>query len=325
MRVPGKVLFAFFVLLPAWGLAQPISVHDPVMIRHDSTFYLFCTGMGIDCWSSADLKTWKKEKPVFKNPPEWAVNSVPGFKGHIWAPDISFHKGLYYLYYSVSSFGKNTSCIGLATNVTLDPSDPQFKWIDHGKVIQSVPNRDFWNAIDPNLIVDDNGDGWLNFGSFWGGIKMVKLTDDFTRPDSLQIWYTLAKRERSYALDDDDPGNGAIEAPFVFKKGNYYYLFVSFDYCCRGLKSNYKIMAGRSEKVSGPYLDRNGKKLTAGGGTLILQGNDKWAGVGHNGICSVNDRDYIVFHGYDVSDNGKSKLLIREIKWTNDGWPEVGW
>jgi arabinan endo-1,5-alpha-L-arabinosidase len=325
MRVPGKILFAFLVFLPAWGLAQSIVVHDPVMIRHDSTFYLFCTGMGIDCWSSADMKTWKKEKPVFNKPPEWAVNSVPGFKGHIWAPDISFHNGLYYLYYSVSSFGKNTSCIGLATNVTLDPSDPQFKWIDHGKVIQSVPNRDFWNAIDPNLIVDDNGDGWLNFGSFWGGIKMVKLTDDFTRPDSLQIWYTLAKRERSYALDDDDPGNGAIEAPFVFKKGNYYYLFVSFDYCCRGLKSNYKIMAGRSEKVSGPYLDRNGKKLTAGGGTLILQGNDKWAGVGHNGICSVNDRDYIVFHGYDVSDNGKSKLLIREIKWTNDGWPEVGW
>jgi arabinan endo-1,5-alpha-L-arabinosidase len=325
MRVPGKVLFAFLVLLPAWGFAQPIIVHDPVMIRHDSTFYVFCTGMGIDCWSSADMKTWKKEKPVFNRPPEWAVNSVPGFKGHIWAPDISFHNGLYYLYYSVSGFGKNTSCIGLATNVTLDPSDPQFKWIDHGKVIQSVPNRDFWNAIDPNLIVDENGHGWLDFGSFWGGIKMVKLDDDFTRPDSLQIWYTLAKRERSYSLDDDDPGNGAIEAPFVLKKGSYYYLFVSFDYCCRGLKSNYKIMAGRSEKVSGPYLDRNGKKLTAGGGTLILQGNDKWAGVGHNGICSVNDRNYIVFHGYDVSDNGKSKLLIREIKWTDDGWPEVGW
>jgi arabinan endo-1,5-alpha-L-arabinosidase len=324
MRVPGKVLFAFLVFLPAWGLAQPIIVHDPVMIRHDSTFYLFCTGMGIDCWSSPDMKTWKREKPVFNRPPGWAVNSVPGFKGHIWAPDISFHNGLYYLYYSVSAFGKNTSCIGLATNVTLDPSAPQFKWIDHGKVIQSVPNRDFWNAIDPNLVVDDKGHGWLNFGSFWGGIKMVKLTDDFTRPDSLQVWYTLAKRERSYSLDDDDPGDGAIEAPFVFKKGSYYYLFVSFDYCCRGLKSNYKIMAGRSEKVTGPYLDRNGKKLTAGGGTLLLQGNDKWAGVGHNGICSVNNRDYVVFHGYDVSDNGKPKLLIREIKWTDDGWPEVG-
>ena len=63
----------------------------------------------------------------------------------------------------------------------------QFKWIDHGKVIQSVPNRDFWNAIDPNLIVDENQTGWLNFGSFWGGIKMVKLNADYTAVDTFRF------------------------------------------------------------------------------------------------------------------------------------------
>jgi arabinan endo-1,5-alpha-L-arabinosidase len=74
----------------------------------------------------------------------------------------------YYLYYAVSAFGKNTSAIGVATNKTLDPSDKNFNWIDHGEVIESVPGRDLWNAIDPNLIIAEN-EPWLVFGSFWNG------------------------------------------------------------------------------------------------------------------------------------------------------------
>jgi len=82
-------------------------------------------------------------------------------------------------------------------------------------------------------------------------------------------------------------------------------------------------MIGRSEHVTGPYTDRNGEKLTAGGGSLLLEGNKDWLGIGHNGICSYRGKDYIVFHGYDASDNGKSKLLIREITWNEDDWPQI--
>src|SRR6187397_1750216 len=73
-------------------------VHDPVMIQQGNMYYLFCTGFGISVFTSADLKNWKKEKPVFDTAPKWAVEAVPGFKGHIWAPDISYHNGKYYLY-----------------------------------------------------------------------------------------------------------------------------------------------------------------------------------------------------------------------------------
>ncbi|HEX9935178.1 MAG TPA: family 43 glycosylhydrolase, partial [bacterium] len=128
---------------------EKIQVHDPVMIRQDGTYYLFCTGMGISRWSSQDLVNWKREKPVFDKAPAWAVQAVPGYRGHTWAPDISYHNGRYVLFYSVSAFGKNTSCIGLATNKTLHPDDPEYKWVDHGKVVESVPGRDMWNAIDP--------------------------------------------------------------------------------------------------------------------------------------------------------------------------------
>ena len=312
----------FASLLNAQQLQHDIPVHDPVIIRQDSTFYIFCTGVGISVWSSHDMKNWKKEAPVFNTPPQWALNAVPGFKGHIWAPDITYHNGLYYLYYAVSAFGKNTSCIGLAVNKTLNSSSPFFKWIDKGKVIQSIPGRDMFNAIDPNLIIDENKQGWLAFGSFWNGIKLVGLNDSLTAPQAQEHWYTIASRKRSFDIADTLAGDAAIEAPFVFKKDKYYYLFVSFDYCCRGEKSTYKIMAGRSEKVTGPYLDKEGLPMMYGGGSLVLEGDKRWHGTGHNAVIDVGGEDYMVFHGYDATDNGKSKLRIEKIKWV-DGWPAV--
>ncbi len=300
-----------------------VTVHDPVMIRQDSAYYLFCTGFGISTWSSPDMRNWEKGKPVFDKAPEWAVNLIPGFKGHIWAPDISFQNGKYYLYYSVSAFGKNTSCIGLATNKSLQPDDPAYGWEDQGMVIQSVPGRDLWNAIDPNLAFDQEQNPWMVFGSFWSGIKLVKLNSDLKSPAEPQEWYTVCKRERDFTTDDTDAGEGSVEAPFIFKKDPYYYLFVSFDFCCRGLKSNYKIMVGRSQKITGPYLDRAGKRLDQGGGTMVLAGNELWPGVGHNATYTIDGIDYIVFHGYDAADNGRSKLLIRQIHWDDEGWPLI--
>ena len=301
-----------------------IPVHDPVIIRQDSAYYIFCTGQGITAFSSQDMKHWKQLKPVFDKAPQWAVDAISSFKGHIWAPDISYHNGQYYLYYAVSAFGKNTSCIGLATNKTLDPSSPNFKWIDHGKVIQSVPGRDMWNAIDPNLIMDENNIPWLAFGSFWNGMKLVKLDSTLTAVAEPQEWYTVAARKRDYILPDSVAGDAAIEAPFIYRHGKYFYLFVSFDYCCRGEKSTYKMMVGRSEKVTGPYADKDGVPMNLGGGSTVLEGDKNWHGVGHNAVAGFNSTDYLIFHGYDATDNGRSKLRIEKIAWVND-WPVVGW
>ncbi|WP_082489070.1 family 43 glycosylhydrolase [Dyadobacter sp. Leaf189] len=193
------------------SLFKNIPAHDPVMIRQDGTYYAFTTGRGITIWSSKDMENWKKEKPVFASPPEWAVKAVPGFKGQIWAPDISFHNGLYYLYYSISTFGKKRSCIGLATNKALDPKSPDYHWTDHQQVVESVSGRDEWNAIDPNLILDESKQPWLSFGSFWNGIKLVKLNPDAkaiaTDP---QEWYTLASVPKTASKSKS--GNGAVDA-----------------------------------------------------------------------------------------------------------------
>jgi arabinan endo-1,5-alpha-L-arabinosidase len=309
-----------------------VSVHDPVIIRQKGTTYVFCTGRGIAVWSSTNMEEWKHEKPVFATPPAWTTAAVPTFDGHFWAPDISFYDGKYYLYYAISAFGKNTSCIGLAINATLDPADPHFKWEDKGKVVQSIPGQDNWNAIDPNLITDDAGVPYLAFGSFWGGLQLARLT-----PDRLQLaegrdkFLMIASRKPDPAAPNPpalagnppDAGGNAIEAPFLFKHGDYFYLFASIDYCCRGPRSNYKMIVGRAKKVTGPYVDKEEKPLARGGGTILLEGDAQWYGVGHNAVCTFDGVDYIVFHGYDAADHAISKLRIEKLSWDADGWPVV--
>lgn len=328
-------LALFFVFTGAF--AQP-PAHDPVAIQCDGTWYLFCTGNGVSIFTSSDREHWEYAGRVFDNPPQWALETVPGYRGHTWAPDIYHHNGLYYLYYSCSSFGKNDSAIGVATNRTLNPASEDYRWEDQGCVVRSVAGRDLWNAIDPNLFVDEDNTPWLSFGSFWGGIKMVRLDQTLTRVAEPQEWYPLCRRPEGTAEDtsatdeaikadprgtDFNPGNGAVEAPFIVKRNGYYYLFVSYDLCCRGARSTYKVVAGRSRKVTGPYLDKDGVSLMEGGGTPVLVGNERYPGVGHCAVVPTEEGDQLFFHCYDKEMNYNSHLLTRPLRWDRDGWPLV--
>lgn len=322
-KIIATPLALFMLLITTVSLAQNNIVHDPVVIKQKDTYYLYCTGKGISVLSSKDLKNWQPEPPIFKEKPHWVDAVVPNFDNHIWAPDISFHNNTYYLYYSVSAFAKNTSAIGVATNTTLNPKDPAYKWIDHGIVMQSQPNRDMWNAIDPNLIFDDSNTPWLTFGSFWEGLKMVKLNPDLKSITNPQEWHTIAKRKRTFDLPDTDPGDAALEAPFIFKKKGYYYLFLSWDLCCRGDKSTYKVVVGRSKNPTGPYLDKTGKSLAEGGGSLVVEGDENYFGVGHNSVYTFDNKDYIFYHGYEKKSNGTPKLIVKELLWDTEDWPSL--
>ena len=313
-------------------LVEYPDAHDPVVAFCDGRYYVFTTGLG--CMSSDDLKTWRIEQRVLSETPKWA--SDKGFRWMPWAPDIQYHNGTWYLYYSYSVFGRNISAIGVATNKTLNPESPDFKWEDQGMIVESIPGRDEWNAIDPNMIVDENGTGWLCFGSFWRGIKMFKLDETMTKMAEPQEWYPLCRRPEGTTLDiagkadgikrdprgpDYDPGNGAVEAPFIFRHGNYYYLFVSYDLCCRGKNSTYNVVVGRADKVMGPYVDKDGVPLMQGGGTLVAKGDERYSGMGHCAVVTFDGQDYMFLHGYDGQADYRSKLLVGKISWTPDGWP----
>ncbi len=308
---------------PFTVLSTQVSIHDPAMAREGDTYYLFSSGPGITFYSSRDMKNWKLGGRVFSGEPSWAKSVASRFDGREWAPDIVHRDGQYYLYYAVSAPGENNSAIGLTVNKTLDPASPDYQWKDEGIVLRSMPNRDLWNAIDPNIIVDENGTPWMDFGSFWSGIKLVKLDSSWKAVAEPQEWYAIAKRERSVLVDDAEPGPAQIEGPFIFKKGDYYYLFVSWDLCCRGKDSTYKMMVGRSKDVNGPYLDKDGVSLAGGGGSLLLAGNTAWAGQGGCSAYTFDGKDWLVFHAYEMADNGLQKLRIAEIKWDEEHWPVI--
>jgi arabinan endo-1,5-alpha-L-arabinosidase len=304
--------------------------HDPSIIKDGNTWYLFATATGpnhqgelpIRC--SQDLHHWQACGSVFPTLPEWIKKESPDTKD-LWAPDISYFNGEFHLYYAFSAFGKNTSGIALLTNKTLDPSSPNFHWVEQGLVLRSREEDDF-NAIDPNLVLDSDGHAWLSFGSFWTGIKMRRIdpkTGKLAAEDTKL--YSLASRKRpDNPLPNSPglPGNWqAIEAPFIVHHDGYYYLFVSFDLCCRGIKSNYKTMVGRSSNVTGPYTDADGKPMLEGGGTALLVGNERWIGPGGESILQQKDGDIIVFHAYDGK-TGRPSLQISSIAW-GSGWPHA--
>ncbi len=302
-------------------------VHDPVMAYEDSTYYIYATGMGIQQMTSKDRKTWTVlPNPVMTVIPGWTTDSVPGFGNHVWAPDVIKWHGRWWLSYSCSTFGKNGSAIGLLSTRSLRSN----MWKDEGCIVTSKAKRDEWNAIDPNFVIDDATDTpWLVWGSFWDGIQLARL-DSTMHIAKGEKPRTIARRyATNYKPSEPNPtsrfaGTNAIEAPFIFKHGGYYYLFVSWDYCCRGAKSNYRVAVGRSKTVAGPYLDREGKDMAQGGGTLFIQGDKKeWEAAGHSAAYTFGNEDIFVCHGYSATRNGAAMLIQKPIYWTADGWPEL--
>lgn len=302
-------------------------VHDPSIAVEGGTYYVFSTPVRGDTGEfpircSTNLRVWKRCGYVFKQIPDWIHEASPKTRA-LWAPDISYFNGRYHLYYAYSSFGSNASGIALATNATLNPAGPNYHWRDEGLVLKSVASDDY-NAIDPNIVLDAGGHPWLSFGSFWSGIKMRRIDPATGRPSkSDPTLYSLATRVRPPDASPARPGLPAdwqaIEAPFIVRHGRFFYLFVSFDLCCRGTRSTYRIMVGRSRRVTGPYVDADGKRMLQGGGTQLLAANRRWLGPGGESIPQQPQSDVIVFHAYDAI-TGKPALQVSTLIWKN-GWP----
>ncbi|GAA0482125.1 arabinan endo-1,5-alpha-L-arabinosidase [Paractinoplanes deccanensis] len=281
-----------------------INVHDPGIVKKpDGTYLIAHTGDNIPLKTSADRTAFRDAGVVFPGGASWTT-AYTGGSANLWAPDLSYRNGRYYLYYSASTFGSNRSAIFLATSTT----GASGSWTNQGLVIESRTSDNF-NAIDPNLYVDPSGRWWMSFGSFWSGIKQVQLNP------------STGKRLDSTIRSLAGRGGGAIEAPYLFRHGSYYYLFVSFDLCCRGASSTYRIMVGRSTSPTGPFADRNGTAMTSGGGTEILAGQGSVHGPGGQSVFTDVDADVLVYHYY--ADNGAARLGINLIAYDSAGWPYV--
>jgi hypothetical protein len=298
------------------GVRGSVTIHDPsTIIKCKGRYYIYGTGPGIRSKSSADGVFWTDGPAVFASAPAWVIGAAPGFNGDFWAPDIAYINGRYCLYYSVSSWGSQQSAIGLATNPTLDPTDPAYQWTDQGIVIQSTNGSPF-NTIDPNVTTDANGNPWLVFGSYWNGIYLVQL-DPVT---GLRNATNTTATHLAY--------NGSIEAACIYRRGGYYYLFVNWGSCCDGVNSTYNVRVGRSTSITGPYLDRNGVDLRSNGGTVFAEASGKFTGPGHIGVLEENGQRWFSYHYYDAGAYssgygayGVANFDIQPLTFTADDWP----
>lgn len=316
------------LLLLAWpALAQDLSpapamlgdtrIHDPSVIVEDGHWVSFQTGDegglhqgAIKLKTSPDGVTWSNAGAVGKGVPKW-TQTENGYKSlNIWAPSATKHGDTWYLYYSVSSFGLQISAIGVMTNDAFDPTTPGDGWVDRGMVLKSTARGDF-NAIDPHRIDTADGRAWLSYGSFWSGIKLRELD-----PVSGKL---LA--EDTPRFDLASYGGGVIEAPAILEHDGKFYLFVSYDRCCAGVGSTYRMMVGRADAVTGPYLGKDGTDLLQGGASALLATTGPYIGPGGQEPVFGAPSDMLVYHFYDGDDVGKSKIQIAPIGWDADGWP----
>jgi arabinan endo-1,5-alpha-L-arabinosidase len=286
--------------------------HDPTMIRVDDTYYRFWTGDYIPMATSTDLKNWSNAPSVYGGSyPAWVQSWLGGVPGQTfnfpWAPDVSSFGDEVHLYSSFSAkFGDNISCI-----THLSTSDiSQGNWTDHGPVICTEGNENY-NAIDADVGFDIHGKPYLAFGSFWDGIFAFELAPDGSRQGDELTRLAWANQ---------------IEAPVLFHRCGYHYLFVTWGLCCPGEgrsvnELTYRVAVGRSKDILGPYVDKEGTAMVMGGGTLIVQGDGTtWAAAGHSDLLVDGDKIYHLYHAYRQSDGGAA-LRIVELPFDEDGWP----
>ena len=291
---------------------------DPSMIKdQNGEYHFYATGGGIQQRDSADRYDWPYYPGAlyglvydFNPAPSWTNAYTDGTD--LWAPDVSYHNGQYYMYYAASTFGKTKSAIGLATS----PTAQLGSWTDSGSAVLTSSTCSGSNAIDPGLLVDANGNWWLSFGSYSDGINMVQLNPSTGR--------LLSNTPTCYHLALPLVGT-AIEGAYIYPHGGYYYLFAARYSCCDGSTSNYHIIMGRSTSPTGPYYDRGGLNMASGtgGGTIFLATHGNIIGPGGPGLFRDTDGDVLVYFYYDGNNNGYPTLGINPVAWTSDGWPYV--
>jgi arabinan endo-1,5-alpha-L-arabinosidase len=334
------------IQIPGDGLVETCA--DPSVIRGQQTgdnyWYMYCTTdplndedrtgdnfnfHKIPMLRSLDLVNWTYMGDAFTTVPSWGEPTAG-----VWAPEIDYFNGKYYLYYGITDVKPEVSgepncngdnAIGVATS-----SSPLGPWADIGRPVveprRNGPGCNFFWTFDPEVIEAEPEDEYsaaqkyIYYGSYYGGIQVRKLSaDGFTAPADTAVQVAIGNR---------------YEGPEVIWRDGYYYLFVSASNCCNGPQTGYSVFAGRSPNPTGPFVDREGVSFLAGrvGGTPVLSLNgNRWVGPGHNTVFTdFSGQDWTIYHAIDQNDPyfagtdnfTKRPVLMDALDWI-DGWPTV--
>ena len=290
------------------------SAPDPTVIRaKDGYFYLYGTEdtRNTPIYQSKDLVHWEFVGTAFTDAtrPQWK-----DFKnGNLWAPEIRYFNKKYVLYYSYAVWGnEHDTGVGVATS-----DSPKGPFTDQGRILNTEMTG-VRNCID-QFFYQQGKKKYLFWGSFHG-IYAVELTKDGL------AMKTDKNGNINKRLIAGGPEPCAYEGVNIYKKGKYYYLFASTGSCCEGSRSTYQTVVGRSKNLFGPYLDKQGRPMTSNHHEVIIKGNEKWAGPGHNSIIIKDDagQEWIIYHGYKKEEADKGRVILMDrLQWSEDGWPYI--
>lgn len=348
-----------------------VSVHDPSVVYDNGTYYIFGSHMA---WAkSTDLMNWEmfnmninsEYNKLFGK--EWEeyckTDSNPNLNGNLWAPDVIYNPnmGKYCLYMSVNGDDWNSVIVMLTADTIEGPYEyagpvvysgfntdsHDAKLTDVYKVLgadadltryQNIKNTKL-NCIDPCVTFDSDGSLYMVYGSWFGGLYILKLDENTGLRDYSETYETVPNESDAYYGHKVHGGFGVSgEGPFIIKKDNYYYLFVSYG----GLtaEGGYQIRIFRSEKITGPYMDELGNSavytkecndLFEKTGVRIM-GSYDWTGnreirvaQGHNSAVVTDDgRIFMVYHSRFA--NGKNgiaeahEVRVQQLFVNSDGW-----
>jgi arabinan endo-1,5-alpha-L-arabinosidase len=319
------------------------SCADPSIIKGqeagDDYWYVFCTTDPLNSEDrnpegdfnfrlipilrSLDLVNWEYVGDVYTERPSLAAPNAG-----LWAPDVQYINGLYYVYYVITNTADAASpepdcpydnSIGVATSPS--PAGP---WTESPQLVIE-PRRagdgcNFFWTYDPEIFTDDDGTRYIYYGSYYGGLYARELSEDgLTSLPDTSVQVTIGNR---------------YEAPAVVKEGDFYYMFVSATDCCRGPLTGYSVFVGRAPSPTGPFVDREGNSFMqgrVGGNPALSMNGNRWVGPGHNKVfLDFAGQHWNVYHAIDRFDPyfegavgfTKRPLMLDPVDWV-DGWPTV--
>ena len=234
---------------------------------------------------------------------------------NIWAPDVFRLGDEYLLYVSLNNSAEDSA---IAVYSSKDPEGP----FTGGRIVTYSRETGIHDTIDPEVVRDDrDGTLWLFFGSI-GKMHRVRLAADGRSVAPGAKYEHVAGLKANAARDPHRLK--VFEGAYLHRRNGWWYLFAS-----RGCYWNhtYAIVVGRARTLDGPFLDRNGRKMSDGFATTVLESNagDIFFGPGHNGeIATMEGRDYIQYHCHVAGDNPAARpLFVSELVWDAQGWPKV--
>ncbi len=301
---------------PSWPPEQHLNAHDPAVLKDGKYFYVYGTH-NMPVWRSRDLIDFDRvEDRLVRRLPDEAEDHVGEGGRSLWAPDMVKVGSEYRLYYCLSRFGSSQSYIGFLVG-----KSPTGTFKDGGGIIHSNDPMDEpgWpNALDPAILTDADDRQWMVYGSFFGGIYVLRLDEDGEARSKGSVGERIAYRQGT-----------ALEGPYAIynPKLKQYFLFVSYD----DLDSTYNVRVGRAKRPDGPYKDFNNKDMAGGEDNLpkilnsyAFENHTGWFGPGHNSVVRDGDNYFMVHHAREEVDGRKMvHTHVRKMVFTDEGWPVV--